>query len=93
MASVPDLPRAACIGTDPEIWSSDVGPGESPRTRDVRTARAVAICRACVELDRCREWVASSRHYELNGITVAAQVIPSITAVASRRQRERETES
>lgn len=92
VASVPDLPRAACVGTDPELWSSDTYATESPRTRDERTDRAVAVCRACPEFAPCHEWVASSRHYELNGVVAGGMVIPSITAVANRRQRER-TES
>ena len=52
--AVPSLPRAACRGTDPDLW---IGPDdEAPRDRWRREARAISICRICPERRPCLEF-------------------------------------
>jgi hypothetical protein len=42
------MDRAACVGHDPEIWTSD---------RLLRAEQAVAICRGCQVLEECDAYV------------------------------------
>jgi hypothetical protein len=49
---MPDLPGAACVGEDPELWFSD-DPGE----RDL----AVRICRGCPVRTGCLEFANRNR--------------------------------
>lgn len=84
LVQTPDLPRAACVGTDPSLWGTDVRETETLRTRDERVARAVEVCRSCPEVAPCRSWADSVRLYELNSIVVGATVRPSITGTKSK---------
>lgn len=49
--AIPSLPRAACRGTDPDLW---IGPDdEAPKARQRREKLAIAICRGCPERMPC----------------------------------------
>jgi WhiB family redox-sensing transcriptional regulator len=50
--TLPDLPGAACAGSDPEAWFPEVGePGSTAR----------AICRSCPERDPCLAFALTHR--------------------------------
>jgi hypothetical protein len=59
----PSLPRALCRDAPPHLFDA---------TTEADTARAVAICSWCPELQRCKAWAATLPANTLHGV-VAGQ--------------------
>ena len=62
------------IFSGPLTWTSDAAcsgqtdlffapAGERPETREMREARARAVCRVCAVLEPCRNWAREHREY------------------------------
>jgi WhiB family transcriptional regulator, redox-sensing transcriptional regulator len=60
LGSIPDLPGAACVGADVDLWhapeSVGNGRGESDEARRRREAAAKAVCAACPVRAACLSW-------------------------------------
>jgi WhiB family transcriptional regulator, redox-sensing transcriptional regulator len=59
----PDLPKAACVDVDPEIFFAD--DQVNPDVDAIQQART--ICASCEEQNRCLEWGLRNENYGMWG--------------------------
>lgn len=66
LATIPDLPGAACVGADVDLWFAPEG--EDPRSDAARRriAGAKAVCAGCPAREACLSW--AEEHPEEEGI-------------------------